>query len=318
MGTTYLGSVCLAYVLGTSCSGSRERVVLGTSCNGYELSWVRVVLGAMPTDICITFSVSHIETCLLTNENMLQIKEIKTDRSDIWQAQRQQCCRCARQISKQYDDLNYQSRSFETSRDLTIRRLIGYWNSALLSDAAAFFTRTAPPQVHVTRCWLSAGLCSKVPETWWRHHALETFSVLLTLCAGNSPVTGEFPSQSSVKRSFDVFFDLGLNKRLSKQSRRQWFETPSSSLWRHTNGCLRTLLLTWFYCHQDMHKWSLHPLFYGIVITHPCPIFICASTKPPLKFRPWWEITPHCGCNYLCIAWYLCWLSWSMWVKWSL
>ena len=36
-------------------------------------------------------------------------------------------------------------------------------------------------------------------------------SALLTFCAGNSPVTGEFPSQRPVTRSFDVFFDLRLN-----------------------------------------------------------------------------------------------------------
>ena len=52
---------------------------------------------------------------------------------------------------------------------------------------------------------------------------------------GNSPVTGEFPSQGSVTGSFDIFFDLCLNKRLSKQSSCRWFETPSRSLWRHCN-----------------------------------------------------------------------------------
>ena len=41
----------------------------------------------------------------------------------------------------------------------------------------------------------------------WRHQ-METFSALLALCAGNSPVTGEFPSQRPVTHSFDVFFDL--------------------------------------------------------------------------------------------------------------
>ena len=46
---------------------------------------------------------------------------------------------------------------------------------------------------------------------------MEAFSALLAICAGNSPVTGEFPAQGSVMRSFDVFFDLRLNKRLSKQ-----------------------------------------------------------------------------------------------------
>ena len=38
----------------------------------------------------------------------------------------------------------------------------------------------------------------------WRHHQMETCSALLALCAGNSPVTGEFPSQRPVTRSFDV------------------------------------------------------------------------------------------------------------------
>ena len=46
---------------------------------------------------------------------------------------------------------------------------------------------------------------------------METFSALLAICAGNSPVPGEFPTQMTVTRSFDVSFDLRLNKRLSKQ-----------------------------------------------------------------------------------------------------
>ena len=47
---------------------------------------------------------------------------------------------------------------------------------------------------------------------------METFSALLVICAGNSPVTGEFPAQRPVTQSFDVFFDLRLNERLSKYS----------------------------------------------------------------------------------------------------
>ena len=47
---------------------------------------------------------------------------------------------------------------------------------------------------------------------------MEIFSALLVLCARNSPVTGEFSSQRPVTRSFDVFFNLRLKKRLSKQS----------------------------------------------------------------------------------------------------
>ena len=55
------------------------------------------------------------------------------------------------------------------------------------------------------------------------------------LWVGNSPVPGEFSAQRPVTRSFDVFFDLRLNKRLSKQSWGWWFETQSDSLWRHCN-----------------------------------------------------------------------------------
>ena len=65
---------------------------------------------------------------------------------------------------------------------------------------------------------------------------METFSALLALCAGNSLVNGEFPSQRPVTRSFKVLFDLCLNKRLSKQSSGWWFEAPSGSLWRHCNA----------------------------------------------------------------------------------
>ena len=43
------------------------------------------------------------------------------------------------------------------------------------------------------------------------------------------------PTQRPVTRNFDVFFDLGLNKRLSKRSWRWWFETLSRPLWRHLN-----------------------------------------------------------------------------------
>ena len=64
---------------------------------------------------------------------------------------------------------------------------------------------------------------------------METFSALLAICAGNAPVTGELPTQRAVTRSFDVFFDLRPNERLSKQSWGWWFETSSRPLWRHCN-----------------------------------------------------------------------------------
>ena len=63
---------------------------------------------------------------------------------------------------------------------------------------------------------------------WW--HQMIFFSALLPICAGNSPVPGEFPTQRPVTRSFDVFFDLRPNKQLSKQWWGWWFGTPSWSL----------------------------------------------------------------------------------------
>ena len=69
----------------------------------------------------------------------------------------------------------------------------------------------------------------------WRYSILNCgllniFRVTGPLCV---EFTGEFPSQRPVTRGLDIFFDLRLNKRLSKQSRGWWLETPSGSLWRH-------------------------------------------------------------------------------------
>ena len=62
----------------------------------------------------------------------------------------------------------------------------------------------------------------------------DIFRVTDPLC-GEFTGPGEFPTQRPVTRSFDVFFDLHLNKRLSKQPWGWWFETPLWSLWRHCN-----------------------------------------------------------------------------------
>ena len=95
-----------------------------------------------------------------------------------------------------------------------------------------------------------------LPNPWWRHQ-MEIFSALLAFCAGNSPVTGEFPAQRPVTRTFDVLFDLCLNQQLSKQWRRRWFGTPSRSLWRHFNVLgaydkltMASALVTLYYTHE--------------------------------------------------------------------
>ena len=83
--------------------------------------------------------------------------------------------------------------------------------------------------------WKFPYISSNETAPWWRHQ-MEIFSALLGICAWNSPITGEFPAQRPVRRSFDGFFDLRLKKRLSKQWWGWWFETPSCQLWPHCNA----------------------------------------------------------------------------------
>ena len=90
-----------------------------------------------------------------------------------------------------------------------------WWHGSesILAQAMALCRR------HQAITWINV---EHFPWTWWRHQ-METFSALLAICAGNSPVSGEFPAQRPVTRNFDVFFDLCLNKPLSKQWWGWWF-----------------------------------------------------------------------------------------------
>ena len=115
---------------------------------------------------------------------------------------------------------------------LTVRCLINFRPRpakfpALLSHGCPIIGRAAPMYFFIN--------CSDWAQISWKRHQMETFSALLAICAGNSPVPGEFPAQRPVTRNFDVFFDLRPNKRFSKQWWGWWVETPSSPLWRHCN-----------------------------------------------------------------------------------
>ena len=88
---------------------------------------------------------------------------------------------------------------------------------------------------HVIRQASSDTVWARFVSRVRREHVNSWFSALLAICAGNSPVTGEFPTQRPVTRSFDIFFDLRLSKRLSKQLLDCWIETPSHPLWRYCN-----------------------------------------------------------------------------------
>ena len=122
------------------------------------------------------------------------------------------------------------------------------------------------------RNWKQEAFCNCLVEliafafSWWRHQ-IETFSALLAICAGNSPVTDEFATQRPATRSFDVFFDLRLNKRLRKQSWGWWFETLSRPLWRHRNVYRKIYMRS--------HIWSLCLPFHSTTVL---PIVL--KTKP--------------------------------------
>ena len=81
------------------------------------------------------------------------------------------------------------------------------------------------------------------------------------------------------------FFDLCLNKRLSKQSIRWWFETQSRSLWRQSNAMRQ---------HVTYVTFSLIDLDLTMV---PIMIrLICYSTKE-VTFCHWCDVTFVYGCK---------------------
>ena len=109
----------------------------------------------------------------------------------------------------------------------------------MINDSYGRVMATGPIYRDIAYIAYSTVVADGQHNSWWRHQ-METFSALLAICAGNSPVPGEFPAQRPVTRSFDVFVDLRPNKRLSKQWWGWWFETPSSPLRRHCNVRVRT------------------------------------------------------------------------------
>ena len=106
------------------------------------------------------------------------------------------------------------------------------------------------------------------------------YSFMMTSSNGNIfRVTGEFPTQRPMARSFGVFFDLRLNKRLSKQWLGWWFETPSCPLWRHCNvncrrngsecSCWQNKVTAWsenkYRISAGRKKWLVHQNKHGYV-----------------------------------------------------
>ena len=101
------------------------------------------------------------------------------------------------------------------------------------------------------------------------------FRVTGHLC-GEFTGPGEFPAQRLVTRGFDVFFDVRLNKRLSKQPWGWWFETPAWSLWRQRNGYKAFILpgVMWYLCTmpQGLHSWTHRGWMTFIKFLVTCPV----------------------------------------------
>ena len=95
--------------------------------------------------------------------------------------------------------------------------------------------------------------------------------------------SGEFPTQRPVTRSFDVFFDLRLNIRLSKQPRGWWFETQSWSLWRHCNAAVG-YLIRFIISFADRLLSRCHPRQLAM---HASRDIICMRNSLTLKFCEW-------------------------------
>ena len=108
------------------------------------------------------------------------------------------------------------------------------------------------------------------------------FRVTGHLC-GEFTGPGEYPAQRPVTRSFDVFFDLHLNKGLSKQSWGWWFEMPYRPLWPHSNGTQPNLVT---YLSVTRGGVSVHlassPYFRDVAYSW---------------FLPWWS---DMQCNNIC------------------
>ena len=124
-----------------------------------------------------------------------------------------------------------------------------------------------------------------------------TFSALLALCEGNPPVAGGFLSQRPVTRSFVVLFELLLNKRLIKQTRRRWFETLCCSLCRHGRDVYNNQIwihhpkrnFTYIYC------WAIA---YTSSIWHGFVNFYLLDDHFSCRMRAWgaiWVISYYSG-----------------------
>ena len=150
-------------------------------------------------------------------------------RFEIWQAHRQHCCQSACQISERSNNSKYKSRGFETLRDLTERRLFGYW------DGAQTLAGTPPPGIYHIRCTatsVSTQLCFTVAK-----HGDWT---PLT-CSGSTTMTSPWSAGSVAPKIMKKTFSISLLHKLGI---------------RHTMAVFCSWRLRWYWRSVQQHAMS--------------------------------------------------------------
>ena len=123
---------------------------------------------------------------------------------------------CSEHICYNYGSKNWITIGF----DSVSKKIMSYqwgnaeWHGAKKFDVLRISFKKKP--------WLGHCCCCSVGEmslykpysnfSWWRRQ-METFSMLLALCVGNSPVNGEVPSQRPVMGSFDAWINSWVYNR---------------------------------------------------------------------------------------------------------
>ena len=128
-------------------------------------------------------------------------------------------------------------------------------------------------------------------KSWWRHQ-METFSALLAICAGNSPVSGEFPAQRPVTSNVDVFLICARINCWVNNDEGRWFEMPSHPLWHHRNDHLPQFMSMHFggKAFDDNHNYSNPPPSNYINEGQNCILKIISSFIPAANEFIHWNV----------------------------
>ena len=120
---------------------------------------------------------------------------------------------------------------------------------------------------------------------------MEKYSALLVLCVGNSPVTGEFPSQRPETRSFDAFVDQRLNKRLSNKIERLVTCDTIVRIMTSHDSVIYGLYYNFGYPQIKKWKTTNANLHYHYIMTFPyfVTIYLCLSRIAGWYWDMYWD-----------------------------